>query len=96
MGNPVQDWSTIDLAQETLQITLNGNSMGAGARSEVLGNPINSATWLVNNLSQRGYVLSVGSIIMTGCVTTTIWLNEGDSLTVESKHLGEVLVKGVR
>ena len=96
MGNPVQDWSTIDLAQETLQITLNGYSMGAGAGSEVLGNPINSATWLVNNLSQRGYVLLVGSIIMTGCVTTTIWLNEGDSLTVKSKHLGEVSVKIVR
>ena len=44
MGNPIQDWSTIHLAQETLQITLNGNSMGAGAGSEVLGNPINSAT----------------------------------------------------
>ncbi len=96
MGNPVRDWSTIDLAQETLQITLNGHNMGSGAGSEVLGNPINSATWLANKLSRRGYVLSAGSIIMTGCVTNTIWLNEADSLTVESKHLGEVSVKVVR
>lgn len=93
IGPPIKNWSKIDLAEEKLKITLNDQYIGSGFGSTILGNPINSVTWLANNLSRRGYKLSSGSVIMTGCVTESIWLNPADKLSVESQHLGNVCLQ---
>ena len=93
IGTPIQNWSRIDLSKELLQVRLNGNKIGQGMGKEIMGNPLNSALWLINNLSKRGYNLSVGMIILTGCVTKSVWLKELDRFSVESENLGKVSLK---
>jgi len=90
IGSPIQDWSRIDLRKEVLRVFLNGTNIGCGVGKQVMGNPINAAVWLINNLSKRGYNLLAGTLILTGCVTESIWLKKLDTFSVETESLGKV------
>ena len=93
VGIPIQDWLRIDLSKESLNVFLNGRNIGCGIGKQIMGNPMNSAVWLINNLSKRGYNLPPGTVILTGCVTESIWLNKLDKFSVETENLGKVSVK---
>ena len=93
VGTPIQDWLRIDLSKESLNVFLNGRNIGCGIGKQIMGNPMNSAVWLINNLSKRGYNLPTGTVILTGCVTESIWLNKLDRFSVETENLGKVSVK---
>ncbi|HIO01292.1 MAG TPA: hypothetical protein EYN14_04945 [Alphaproteobacteria bacterium] len=58
----------------------------------MLDHPFNSVSWLANNLGRRRHNLHKGAIVLTGCVTETIWLNEGEQMVVEAENLGRISV----
>ena len=49
--------------------------------------------WLANHLAAEGKGLHEGQIVLTGSLVKTVWLNAGDSVTMELDGLGTVAVK---
>ena len=93
LGEPVIDWSSIDLVEATGAMTINGEPAGEGKGGDVLGHPLEALAWLANNLAIRGKSLKKDMIIMTGSIVSTKFLNKGDDVRFEIDTLGEVRLK---
>ena len=76
----------------TGKVNLNEVFIGSGTDAAALDHPFNSVSWLANNLGRRRHNLHEGAIVLTGCVTESIWLNEGEQMVVEAENLGRVSV----
>ena len=92
LGPSIENWQETNLAAEKLSINLNEVFIRSGTGAAVLDHPFNSVAWLANNLGRRRHNLHEGAIVLTGCVTETIWLNEGEQMVVEAENLGRVSV----
>jgi 2-oxo-3-hexenedioate decarboxylase len=55
-----------------------------------MGNPINSLTWLINNLALIGKSLPKNSYISTGTCTPAIPIKKGDKVMADFGKLGNV------
>ncbi len=71
---------------------INGKEAGQGTGADVLGHPHNALAWLANHLAAEGKGLHAGQIVLTGSLVKTVWLNAGDSVTMELSGLGNVSV----
>jgi 2-keto-4-pentenoate hydratase len=60
-----------------------------GAGAAVLGGPLKSLAWLANTLSEHG-PLPAGSIIMSGSITASLSVADGDTFDAELDRLGRV------
>jgi 2-keto-4-pentenoate hydratase len=88
LGAPVADWKKLDLAQVTYRLTINGNEIGTGKGSDVMGNPLNALTWLANKLAADGRPLKRGMVVMTGSTVPIQFPRPGDRAVVEVTGLG--------
>jgi len=80
----VMDLMSLD--QLTGKLFLSNKVFGEGTGKNVLGHPLNSVLYLINNLMSRGRTLYAGDIILTGSIATTCWPLNGD--VVEAKIEG--------
>jgi 2-keto-4-pentenoate hydratase len=64
--------------------------VGQGTGADVLGHPHNPLAWLANHLAEQGKGLCAGQIVLTGSLVKTLWLNAGDSVTMDLSGLGTV------
>ncbi len=55
-----------------------------------MGNPINSLTWLINNLALSRKSLPKNSYISTGTCTPAIPIKKGDEVMADFGRLGNV------
>ena len=91
-GEPVEDWRSIDLAAQPVQLIINGELKGTGSGAAVLGHPLTALHWLANALNERGLGLRAGQYITTG-VTTDIYLaGPGDHVKADFGQIGQVEV----
>jgi 2-keto-4-pentenoate hydratase len=89
-GSLVEDWRGIDLAAQTVRLTVNGNLHREGSGGAVLGHPLNALTWLANQLSAQGRGLKAGQYVTTG-VTMEVYMGQrGDQITADFGPLGAV------
>jgi 2-keto-4-pentenoate hydratase len=70
--------------------TINGDEVGRGEGSDVLGHPLNALAWLAASLAQRGRWLRAGEVILLGSLVETKWLDPGDRASIEVAGLGRV------
>jgi 2-keto-4-pentenoate hydratase len=70
-------------------MTINGELVGEGMGSDVMGHPLEPLAWLANNLAERGISLSAGMVVITGSIVPPKWLKAGDSATIAIDGLGE-------
>ena len=89
LGPPVTDWRNLDLAVARGTASINGEEVGAGYGSDVMGHPFEPLAWLANKLAQDGESLPQGSIIITGSIVPPKFLNPGDRAVVAVEGLGE-------
>lgn len=89
LGDPVENWRDIDLPASRGRLIVNGEAIGEGVGSDVLGHPVEPVAWLANNQSRLGKNLEQGSIILTGSFVPPFMLNAGDSALVSIEGLGE-------
>ena len=89
LGPPVTDWRKIDLVAARGTMVINGELIGEGHGSDVMGHPLESLAWLANMLAGRGKGLSKGMIVMSGSIVPTKPLNPGDLATLSVDGLGE-------
>jgi 2-keto-4-pentenoate hydratase len=88
LGEPVTDWRSLDLAQATARLTINGHEIGQGRGSDVMGNPLNALCWLANKLAAAGTPLKAGMVVMTGSMVPIQFPGPGDHAVVEVSGLG--------
>ena len=89
LGEPVRDWQGLDLAASSGRMLVNGEVVGEGVGSDVLGHPVEPVAWLANSLVARGKNLAAGDTILTGSYAPPYLLNAGDAAVVEIEGLGE-------
>ena len=91
------DWRAIDLAAHPGIGTVrhaNGQSLqhhGAGAN--VLGDPRDALTWLVNELSSLAITLRAGEMVTTGTCIAPLPIDAGDEIEADFGVLGRATVR---
>ena len=70
------------------RMLINGDVVGEGVGGDALGPPFVPLAWLANNLNERGTMLRMGDIVLTGSIVTTKWLQPGDHIVTEVDGLG--------
>ncbi len=89
LGAPVANWRDIDLATSHGVVTVNGEAVGEGYGSDVMGHPLEPLAWLANTLAERGESLSAGMVVITGSIVTPRWVKHGDVASISIEGLGE-------
>ena len=89
LGEPVADWRGIHLAGCRGYMEINGELVGEGMGSDVMGHPLEPLAWLANNLASRGQELKAGMVVITGSIVSPKWLKAGDSALIEIEGLGK-------
>lgn len=68
-GQGVRDWQGLDLIDQPVTLSVDGEVAARGSGAEVMGDPVESLVWLVNRLSERGRDLTPGALVTTGSCT---------------------------
>ena len=89
LGSPVTDWRGIHLAGCRGFMNINGELVGEGMGSDVMGHPLEPLAWLANALAAHGQELKAGMVVITGSIVSPKWLQPGDSATIGIEGLGE-------
>ena len=89
LGAPVTDWRGIHLAGCRGYMTINGELVGEGMGSDVMGHPLEPLAWLANALAVQGRELKAGMVVITGSIVSPKWLKPGDSAVIGIEGLGE-------
>jgi len=82
----------VDLENIRVQVRSDGQLVGEGHSSHVLGNPAAAVAWLSNRLSDYGIELAAGQLIMPGAMTAAIRVCSGARYTASFDVLGDVAV----
>lgn len=95
LGAPLTPMANLDVALEGLVYEHNGAIAGTAAAAEVMGSPLNSLTWIVNNLGARGLGLRAGDVVMSGSISMMLRPKAGDTVRATFTRLGSVSVRFV-
>lgn len=90
LGDPVADWSGLDLAACEAELEWNGEIVDEGVTGAAMGHPLNGLAWVANHAAERGHRLRAGDIVLTGAVFAPRPASAGDRFTYRIAGLGEV------
>lgn len=93
LGEPITDFSHIDLKNLNLKMKVNGSVAQEGNTVAISGDPVVSVIQLCELLHQRGRVLPAGSIVLAGAATIAVALEPGMEIELEMDQLGGASVK---
>ena len=93
LGAPILQWQGIDLTAVRGSMEINGELVGEGYGSDVMGHPLEPMAWLANMLAARGKGLSAGMVVITGSIVPPKWLKAGDTATIAIDHLGSAEIQ---
>tara|TARA_B100000029_G_scaffold259567_1_gene256184 strand:+ start:1005 stop:1805 length:801 start_codon:yes stop_codon:yes gene_type:complete len=89
-GEEKKELNFFNFNNHSVDLLINGKLIEKGNASAVMGNPINSLTWLINTLASVGKVLPKNNYISTGTCTKAISISRGDKVTADFGKLGIV------
>lgn len=89
-GAPFAGWRELDLAQQEVSLTVNGQMVRQGQGAQVLGHPLNVVAWLANELPKHGKLLRSGDSITTGVATEVYLAAAGDQMRADFGVIGSV------
>ncbi len=89
LGEAVPEWRGIHLAGCRGYMEINGELVGEGLGSDVMGHPLEPLAWLANALAAHGRELKAGMVVITGSIVPPKWLKAGDSALIEIEGLGK-------
>ena len=69
---------------------INGELVGSGVGSDIMGHPFKALSWLAKLFEDRGKVIRPGEFVLLGSVVETKWVEQGDVIRVNMEQLGEV------
>ena len=89
LAEPVTDWQSSDLAESQGKMIVNGEVIGEGVGTDIMGHPLEPVAWLANNLVGLGKSLKAGDMILTGSFAPPYFIEAGDSASISIEGLGE-------
>jgi len=93
LGDAACALDEIDLPQAPVTLSVNGREVAAGRGGNVMGDPLNSLAWLVNDLGRRGEALEAGQFVSTGTCTGNVLAHPGDVVVADYGVLGQVTLE---
>jgi 2-oxo-3-hexenedioate decarboxylase/2-keto-4-pentenoate hydratase len=90
LGAIATRFDPVDLAHTTARMAINGQEVGSGAGTDVLGHPLDALVWLATNAAARGASLQAGEFVLLGSLVQTHWVAAGDEVRIVNDPLGEV------
>ena len=91
LGPNVQsDWREDDLTSRKISLSLDGVVATEGVGSDVLGDPKNALSWLVNHVSQRQIDLLAGQFVTTGVCGDPTSVGTASHVQVDVESYGSV------
>ena len=85
-------WRSIDLRAHQVAGCVAGRLEREGIGANVLGDPREALTWLVNELSQLNITLRAGQVVTTGTCLVPLPIDPGDRVRCDFGELGAVEV----
>lgn len=92
LGDPIEAWCDLDLAEIEAAVSLNGDALGRGKGSLIMGHPLEALAWLANRLAERGRHLRADEFVTLGSVIPTHWMAKGDRIDHQIHGLGSVSI----
>ena len=89
-GDEIKDLNFFNFNNHSVDLFINGKLIDKGNSSNVMGNPINSLTWLINNLALIGKSLPKNFYVSTGTCTPAIPIEKGNNVMADFGKLGNV------
>lgn len=86
-------WRDLDLSTHKVQVRINGHAPVDGIGANVLGDPRDALTWLVNAVSKQGSSLRAGQVVTTGTCMPPPPMKAGDAAHADFGVLGQVSMK---
>jgi len=80
----------INFEDHSIKISLNNQIVGKGNTNNVMGNPLNSALWIINKIAKKGETLLKGQFISTGTCTKAHELNTNTHINADFGILGNI------
>jgi 2-keto-4-pentenoate hydratase len=71
-------------------VTCDGQEIGRGYGSDLMGHPFSPLVWLVNHLTDRGTNVRAGSVILTGSLVQTQFPKRSHTYCYSLGHLGSL------
>ena len=94
LGTPAADCDPMALDTLTGRTLVDGAETGRGSGADVLGHPLDAVAWLARALGRRGAILGAGSLVMTGSLVKTVWLERFPAAArVEIEGIGAAAVR---
>lgn len=81
---------SVQLDDLPVALKLNGEKVGSGNTGSSMGNPLDAALWLINQMVTAGQHLRNGDVIMTGALAGMQPVAAGDLAEVEMGTLGSL------
>ena len=89
-GVEKRELNSFNFNNHSVDLFINGKFIEKGNASAVMGNPINSLTWLINNLALTVKSLPKNHYVSTGTCTKAIPIVKGDKVIADFGNLGKV------
>ncbi len=86
----IYDLEKINLENHEVNISFNNEIIGYGNTNSVMGNPLNSALWIINKLADKGETLLKGQFISTGTCTKAHELKSNIKIMADFGVLGKI------
>ena len=92
LGEPIKDWQSIDLTASRGTMSINGEIVGEGVGSDVMGHPLEPLVWLANTLAADGISMEKGALVLTGSFAPPVMMKPGNEAAIHIDGLGEALL----
>ncbi len=92
-GAAIEYEPTMNMAQETVEVRIDGKIATSGIGSTALGDPLAVVVWLANHLSERNIALRAGDWVSTGLLCDLLTPARGATTIAEFKTIGSVELK---
>lgn len=83
------------LKTASAHMIIDGETVGSGIGSDVLGDPLAGLAWIANNTLSRGASLRRNDVVLLGSLVETHWVERGSVVEIVNEPLGRVRVQFV-
>ena len=93
VGETLRDVTDLDLAMESVVVSVNGEIEATGVGADIMGHPARAVAWLGDRLADVDDELEAGELIMTGGITAAIDVEPGDVYDVSFGNIGSISLR---